>query len=299
MGSNGGSRRVAILFLGVSVIAAGLATTILFVVFQQLQNRIESKEVAQAQELVQVVVAERTLEQGTTIKPEDLGVKDVPRAYYLEQMYSDPSAIFGRVPRERILEGEPVRQERLASAKAGAGLNALIPKGQRALQIELYGGQAVGGFVNPGDYVDLIYTAQDEKLHGTHTKTLLQSKQVLAADDRLAVNDEAMGKRGDVSPSVTLALTPEEAQKVTHASKTGKLTLTLRNHVDVTNQEIHGVQAETFIGPAHRRVSVREIQPQVLTPSRSTPVTPVPVDPGTKTVIIEGPDRREKKNPDE
>ena len=72
MGSNGGSRRVAILFLGLSVIAAGLATTILFVVFQQLQNRIETKEVEHAQELVKVVVSTRTLEQGTTIKPEDL-----------------------------------------------------------------------------------------------------------------------------------------------------------------------------------------------------------------------------------
>ncbi|MFT7517953.1 MAG: pilus assembly protein CpaB [Kiritimatiellia bacterium] len=297
MGSTGGSRRVAILFLGLSVVAAGLATLILMVVFNQLQSRLEIKQKTHAEELVSVVIAVRTLEQGTTIKTDDLVVKQIPRPYYLEQMFDDSNIILGRVPRERILEGEPLRAERLADPKAGAGLNALIPKGQRALQIELHGGQAVAGFINPGDYVDLIYTAMDQKLNGTHTTTLLQSKQVLAVDDRLAVNDEAMGQRGHVAPSVTLALTPEQAQKVTHANRTGNLTLTLRNHVDVTHQEIHGVVADSFIGSKNGR---RPVAQPVKAPARTGTgpvIVPVATPAGQGVTIIQGGDRTEVKDP--
>ncbi|MFK7929066.1 MAG: Flp pilus assembly protein CpaB [Myxococcota bacterium] len=289
MGSRGGSRRMAIIFLTLSVIAAGLATLILFVVFRSLESRVAERDQARSQELTTIVVAKDTLEQGTTLSEVNLDIKRIPRTFYLDTMVSEPQAIFGRVPRERILAGEPIRKERLANPQAGAGLNALIPKGQRALQVELRGANAVAGFVNPGDYVDILFTGEDRKEKGQHTKTLLQSKLILAVNNRMAVQDDG-SRRAQSAPSVTLALTPQEAQVVTHAARTGIVTLTLRNHVDVTEQEVHGVTADKFIGAANTRQTVAEVARPVRATGGGKVVTPQP-DPAkdpTQTTIIQG-----------
>jgi pilus assembly protein CpaB len=292
---------MAMIFLALSVVAAGLATLILFVVFQNLDNQISQRTEKRKQEQVNIVVAATTLTQGTTLTEDHLATKLVPRSFYLDTMVSTPETIVGRVPRERILEGEPVRMERLADARDGAGLNALIPKGQRALQVELQGASAVGGFVNPGDYVDILYTGVDPERGGVHTKTLLQSKLILAVDERLAVRDESAAARTGVAPSVTLALTPTEAQIVTHASRTGKVTLTLRNHVDVTRQEVHGVAPGDFIGASNKRVRIQDIAPKPDTSGAGKTVIPKPVitQNPDQVVIIEGANVKKVDNPDQ
>ena len=301
MGSRGGSRRMAMIFLALSVVAAGLATLILFVVFRNLDSQVQQRAEKRKQEQVTIVVAASTLAQGTTLTADHLVEKDVPRSFYLDTMVAKSESIVGRVPRERILEGEPVRTERLADAKDGAGMNALIPKGQRALQLELQGAAAVGGFVNPGDYVDILYTGEDSERGGQHTKTLLQSKLILAVDERLAVRDESAAGRTGVAPSVTLALTPQEAQLVTHASRTGIVTLTLRNHVDVTRQEVHGVAPGDFIGASNKRVRVADIVRKPDTSGAGKTVVPAttPVKDPDQVTIIEGGNVRTVDNPDE
>jgi len=296
MGSSPKSRRNVLIFLILSVAFAAAATAILFVFFRSLETRVAQQTVLRQQELVPIVVAGRTLEQGTTLTADHLATRTIPRAYFLDTMISDPEAVRGRVPRERILAGEPLRLERLADPKAGIGLNALIPKGQRALQVELRGAAGVGGFVSPGDYVDLLFTGTVPRggqksmfnaTPGKHTITMLQSKLVLAVDDLLAVEDDG-SNTGNAVPSVTLALTPEEAQRVTHAQATGSVTLTLRNHVDVTGQPTLGVQPGSFIGAANQRRTVREVVQSASRPARpSRPAPPPPVDRHT-TTIIEG-----------
>lgn len=296
MASRSSSRRTAIIFLVLSVCFALAATVVIFLFFRSLDSRVVEQSLLRQQELVDIVVAARPLEQGTTLTPEHVEVRRVPRTFFLDTMVSAPDTITGRVPRERILAGEPLRTERLADPKAGAGLNALIPKGQRALQVELRGAAAVAGFISPGDYVDILFTGAstartadylDALTPGKHTKTLLQSKLVLAIDSLLATEDDGT-ETGRAAPSVTLALTPEEAQIVTHAMQSGVVTLTLRNHVDVTQQEVHGVSPDDFIGAANKRKRVADVARATPSPARPTaaPTTPPP-DPN-KTLLIEG-----------
>ena len=298
MGARPNHRRTAGIFLVLALLFAGAATVVLFLFFRSLETRVAQQTVLRQQELVDIVVTARTVEQGITLRPDHLQTLRVPRMFFLDTMVSSPDAVVGRVPRERIRTGEPLRTERLADPKAGAGLNALIPKGQRALQVELRGAAAVGGFVSPGDYIDILFTGDAKNqtrsqfsgmTPGKHTTTLLQSKLVLGVDDLLAAEDEGTASE-NIQPSVTLALTPEEAQLVTHAFETGKVTLTLRNHVDVTRQEVQGVKPDSFIGAARARKSIAEVKVAAPPPARPTGPrpTPVPVDDPAKTVIVEG-----------
>lgn len=295
-------RTVALIFMILALGFAVVATVVISLFFGSLESRVAQQQLSRQQELVQVVIAASHVEQGTTLLPEHLDQIEVPRMFFLDTMVSDPESIVGLVVQERTLEGEPVRVERLAKPESGTGLNALIPEGQRALQVNLQGASAVAGFVTPGDYVDILFTGEaklaggrglSKLTPGLRTTTLLQSKRILAIDDLLSRSATGISDGEQSNPSVTLAVSPREAQQITHAMQTGRLTLTLRNHVDATEQEVHGVAPGTFIGASSQRRTVAQM-PKDPEPARrpartrpeTTPTTPAR-DPH-QTLIIEG-----------
>jgi pilus assembly protein CpaB len=161
------------------------------------------------------------------------------------------------VPRERILALEFIREERLADPEAGIGLNAIIPRGMRALSINISDGSAVSGFLNPGNYVDVLVTIEGDETREAETRTLLQAVTVLAVNSRLGNSAEALER---ARPSVTLAVTPDLAEKLAHAVAQGAVTLTLRNDIDVTHVETHGALVSNLLGGAgdEKRITVQE-----------------------------------------
>ncbi|TVQ86509.1 MAG: Flp pilus assembly protein CpaB [Deltaproteobacteria bacterium] len=292
-------RTLALVFMLLAVGFAVVATVVLSLFFSSLETRVVKQNLSRKQELVDVVVAARSVPQGATLTEEHLEIVTVPRMFFLDTMVSEPDAVIGLVLQERALEGEPVRRERLAPPESGTGLNALIPEGQRALQMDISGASGVAGFITPGDYVDILFTGQVQKsaqrgleslTPGLRTTTLLQSKRVLAIDNLLSANE---GTDGQTSPSITLALMPAEAQLVTHAMQTGSITFTLRNHIDATKQDTNQVSADTFIGAKHQRRTMAELakpSPAPTTRGKARPQTaPSPTAPDIhQTTIIEG-----------
>ena len=244
-----GGRGRALVFLFVGLLAAGGMTYGLWVMIQGYQAELE--ELSKKEESVKIVVAARALSQGRTLGEEDLTLKEVPPAFVPPTTFTDPAELYGRVPKERVLPGEYVREERLANPESGVGLNAIIPRGMRALSLNITNGSAVSGFLNPGNYVDVLVTIQDEDGDDKNTVTMLQAVQLLAVDNRLG--ETAIGT-ADKQPSVTMAVTPEQAQLVTHSNSEGAVTLTLRNDIDVTQVETHGTTASAFIGLPERTV---------------------------------------------
>jgi pilus assembly protein CpaB len=246
-----GGRSRAAVFLLISAVAASLAVLVIYRLIASYQA--ELAEATKPPETVPVVVAKATLNQGQTLTEEDLEIRQVQPEFVPETVYRDKADVLGRVPLERIIQGEFVRVERLAEPTAGVGLNALIPQGHRALSINITDGSAVSGFLNPGNYVDVLVTvaadSPDKRASGKKVKqtvTMLQARKVLAVDSR--IGGDATAGEGGAAPSVTLALTPEEAEKVTHANTEGKVTLTLRNDVDVTQVETNGARAAKLVG---------------------------------------------------
>jgi pilus assembly protein CpaB len=83
----------------------------------------------------------------------------------------------------------------------------------------------VAGFVLPGNYVDVLLTAKDDSGRPS-SKILLNRVLVLAiAQDRLA-QDETKPK---LASSVTLEVTPTQANQLDEGRSLGTLSLTLRN----------------------------------------------------------------------
>jgi pilus assembly protein CpaB len=128
-----------------------------------------------------------------------------------------------RVVLTAIEANEPVLALKITGAGERATLSALVHKGMKAVTIRVNDVEGVGGFVLPGDRVDVVLTRQIDKGSAT-TQVVLQNARVLAVDQ--TADDRAA--KTTVAKSVTLEVDTIDAQKVWLASSVGNLSLLLR-----------------------------------------------------------------------
>ncbi len=252
--ARGGSSSRALIFGAVALIAGLSATVVLWKMVENYEKRIA---MAQAPDpTVTAIVAQRDLYQGITITEDDILALPIEPEYLPggneDLVFLAPEHIIGRTPKERILANEWIREDRLADFQRGAGLNALIPRGMRAISLQVAEGAALSGFLNPGDYVDVvvtIYPEEGDKL--AETRTLVQAVYVLAVNDRKDNEQEEEededGKKKKKKkkkkstkrkkPTTTLAVTPEQAEEIAYAAAQGEITLSLRNQADLEFEE--------------------------------------------------------------
>lgn len=139
----------------------------------------------------------------------------------------------GATARATIYPGEPIRAQKLTRTGAGY-LAAILEPGTRGVSIPVSAETASGGFIVPGDAVDVVLTVAVDG--GNETQTILQNVRVLAIDSQLG--PEGSGSEESASPEAargfseaalaTLALTPTESELIINATDSGALSLVLR-----------------------------------------------------------------------
>jgi pilus assembly protein CpaB len=88
----------------------------------------------------------------------------------------------------------------------------------------------VAGFINPGDRVDVIVEMPGAGGNNEHfSKIILQNLKVLSKGQAW---DQAADKTPKVVPTVTLEVSPEQAEMLNLASFQGKIRLALRNQMN-------------------------------------------------------------------
>jgi pilus assembly protein CpaB len=128
-----------------------------------------------------------------------------------------------RVVLAAIEPNEPVLALKITGPGQRATLSALVRPGMKAVTIRVNDVEGVGGFVLPGDHVDIVLTRQIDKGSAT-TQVVLQNTRVLAIDQ---IADER-AQKATVAKSVTLEVDTVDAQKLWLASSVGSLSLLLR-----------------------------------------------------------------------
>lgn len=248
-----GGRYRGVIFLILSLVGA---LTVTFMIYNLIQDARKNVVTQKPTTNADVVVASVDIPPGWTIKSEHLATRKLPDTYVPDEVYRTAEEVVGRVAMERVLAGEFIREERLADPEAGQGLPAIIPRGMRALQVPVKHASAVSGFLNPGNFVDVVAVCTETD--PPEVRTVLQSVSVLAVNDRMTdmqyttEPENTKGRRTRrTTPSTTLALTPEDAERVKYAFSTCRITLTLRNDIDVTNIETNeGDGSEDGVGPS-------------------------------------------------
>ena len=173
-----------------------------------------------------IVVAKEPLRFGTELAASMLQEVSWPADALPAGSYSSVNDILSggrRVVLAAIEANEPVLALKITGAGQRATLSALVKPGMKAVTIRVNDVEGVGGFVLPGDHVDVVLTRQLEKGSAT-TEVVLQNTRVLAVDQSA---DERLFKAA-VAKSVTLEVDTVQAQKVWLASSVGSLSLLLR-----------------------------------------------------------------------
>jgi len=185
-----------------------------------------------------IVVATHPLTVGVMIKPADVKVSKIAADGFPKGAFSKVEEVLDRPVVSNILIDEPISEGRLAAKGSGIGMAPTIPVGMRAVSVRVNDVAGVAGFVLPGMHVDVLVTGHPPNgAEGDMTTTCLQNIQVLSAGQNMQA--DARGQAMS-APTVTLLVSPEQAETLTLAGNDGRIQLVLRNSSDQTIEKTSG-----------------------------------------------------------
>ena len=290
--------RPSVIMLAVIAFVLAGAAAFLVKVFLERQEQPVAVQDERPTGIAKVLVASRTINPGEILAAKDVSWAEWPKALVEDRMIDEsefvvPSAevppvqvgivvrpeneqkaegetdkkpaaeadnlVIGAVARRRILANEPISPDQLIRRGDRSVGAAVVSPGMRAISIAISAQTASGGFIAPGDYVDVMLSitheitqvdeAGNKAPDGTpallpdgdtlvkySTETVMRNVKVLAIDQKLGRNDEE--GPADVGKTATLEVSPHDAEKLLTAAQLGSLTLVLRSLVvDESSQD--------------------------------------------------------------
>jgi pilus assembly protein CpaB len=224
----------ATLLLGLALVLGGMAA---YMVKTAVNQPTGTPEGPAALAVKPVVVAAADLPSGTLLERAHLKVVDFTEASFPEGSYATIDELLDSETPPVVIVGlsanEVVLPVKLSIGVVRRGLTTKIPDGLRAVAIPVNDVRGVGGFVLPGDKVDVLHTTtvgrRDEQ---PVSRTLMQGITVLGVDQ----NSEENAEDPLVVKVVTLLVNPQQAKTLTLSQQVGHLTLSLRNEGDVAQE---------------------------------------------------------------
>jgi len=237
---------------------------------------------------IDVVIATTTVNPGKALHEGMLTVKKVVKGEEPEDAVHDIAELTkngGRVTGVKIVKGASIQKSMLLDEGVREGMATLIRKNDKDEKVWMQAANiltptpsaGVGGFILPGDFVDVLLTvdrAPGEE-RGGMVRRLMQRVEVLAADTRTEANQNNV--EGKIIEHrelrhVTLLVRPQQGQELALAQKQGTLTLILRNPEDTTVLPDTPVTVDDL-----KLVSKREEKkPEVVPPAPAKKVEPPP-----------------------
>ena len=200
------------------------------------------------------------------------------------------SEVYGAALREAVSPGDPIRRGGIVKPGDRDFLQIVLSPGARAIAIPVATGGASTGLLNPGDRVDVILTQKFSDNTAPLTRrsvseTVVENLRVLAIDTL-----DAKAPSGSFGRTVTLEVTPQQAEKINVATELGKLSLTLRG-VGGTD----GIAAAPALGPGKTSgikptwagdvsPALSGAMPEKVIPAERPPVEIIRGSKGTETV---------------
>jgi pilus assembly protein CpaB len=212
------SSRITVIAL--AVVFAAAATLGVFMYARGLQDNAETTT-----DTVGVVVVSQDIPSDTELdgllSGGALEVQQVPADLVVSNAVTDLDELKGEKTASPILAGEQVSSTRLAGNQDLPGGVLSIPKGMQGISVALESQRVIGGNVlTAGDHVAIYATFQNEKrtvLVTSDAQVLRVSRATEGAASGTATTQSGSGN------SVTLALDPEEAQKLVFGQDLGKI----------------------------------------------------------------------------
>lgn len=263
-----GSARIALLVVA-AIAAIGLAFIVRGMVTPKRPETVAAA--APAQPVVQVLVAKRELPIGTRLTPADLGwqpwpadalnaafvtdggapampakmpdkaVQKAARVANDMVMPQGPMQAFeGAIVKEALAAGEPVVARKVVRAGQSGFMAVVLQPGMRAMAVPINAETAAGGFILPGDRVDVLQSRTDSN-GGSKTmltEVLMRNVRVLAIDQNI---EPAKDARTIVGGVATLEIPAGDVEVIARGKAQGEMQLALRSYADIGGAPGRGV----------------------------------------------------------
>lgn len=184
-----------------------------------------------------VLVAATPFTGGEVISPERVKwqpwpVTTINETYITREGRPDAVAeLSGSFVNRAFAAGEPIRSERLMQTNANL-LSNKIAQGRRAVAVKIGAENTAGGFILPGDRVDVIHTVTRQSDNGremvSESEIIISNVRILAIDQTAVQNPEG----AVIGKTATLELWPEQVELVLSGESSGLLSLALRAVTD-------------------------------------------------------------------
>ena len=232
-----------------------------------------------------VYVASSEIPARATITAGMLRPSTLPGSVVEADAITDPTGAVGQVSLITIPAGGQVTASKLGRA-ADAGLPVRLAQGKRAVSISIDKVKGVSGLMQPGDRVDVIAIpnargAQDQP---PPAATILRGIRILAIGGSLEYNSATPSPQEESSATVTLEVSPSQADLLAMADQNTTLRLALRPpHESLNSQPAEALRFPTLN-------TMKEVAQAPAPPVPGSSVSPVqkPAVPHSGIIFIDG-----------
>ena len=258
-------RLAVIIIIAVAALFAGAV----FYFLLQFMENVERNAIAQAElatpgvDAVEILVADTDMPAGTVIDSNNMDWRTWPDedlgggyVVYREDDGDDQSDLeepyYDQIVRRTIMAGEPITEAKLFTRAGASFLSGMLTPGMRAVAIKVQDVTGVGGFILPGDRVDVIVSLkwkidQDAREKGAPfteftSETIVQNARVLGIDQAFDDFEENVSK----ASAVTIEVTPKQAVIIAVAKRQADISLSLSSLVPDPVGAISGLPSDRY-----------------------------------------------------
>ena len=199
-----------------------------------------------------------------------------------------------RYTRTRLYSGEPIMAAKLMDSSIRGSESITIPKGMRVVSVPVTVDKAVSGLLQPGDRVDLlVFLRKSAEIPVTGTRTLLRDINIFGVDGATERSIDDEGKARNIK-TVSLLVTPKQAEIVMLGNELGPLFLSLRRPDEDTEYISDGETVQSLFGSTSESANVDKTQTKIQSSPWSNPVpAPVAAKPVWTMVVLSDTGTRE------
>jgi pilus assembly protein CpaB len=227
--------------VGLSVVITMAITTSSDASKRELEEAIKKAQEKSSAKL-KVVYAEKDIPAGANIEADWLSEKDIEAGRAPLDALPSASSAIGRTTKYGVSAGQLLSSHDLAPLGIAIDFNSRLKEGMRAVTFAVDSNSGVAGFIEPQSHVDVLSMVGN----GAETRVapILSDVEIIAVGQTYE-----RAPKGGANPasSVTVAVTPEDTQKLVKAVAASKLYLSLRNdrdHSPVTTVDVTALFAQ-------------------------------------------------------
>lgn len=230
-----------------SIVGVSLAAGAVYFVQGNIELPDGSVAAAEETEFTEILVAQQAINFGQEIEPHLVGLQRwpsdaIPNGAILDIEEAIPAdGSEQRRARMNIVEGEVVLTSKLSGFGEKVTITQKLGENTRAMAIKVDAVTAVGGFVTPGDFVDIVMT--QGRNADIRAVTILQNIRVIGVDQE----SEERVESPEVARTITVEVTPVQGQQLALAQKAGSLSLTLRTLEGVVDEPLEMVDLRDLL----------------------------------------------------